>query len=131
MVNNQTAESHTLLRDRYERLQVESIKTENELKLLKVEYRKLVDFKDNNIDKIHTFNAEVNSHDIFRLDQHRKESQLHHLLAQIREEINSIKHENHQIKVKDASLQLKTETFKNQLATINKYSAKIQEFYDQ
>jgi ribosomal protein S4E len=41
MVNNQTAESYTLLRDKHERLQVENIKTENELKLLKVEYRKL------------------------------------------------------------------------------------------
>ena len=74
MVNNQTAESHTLLQDKYERLQVENIKTENELKLLKIEYYKLQDFKDKNIDKIHNFNAEMHSHDIFRLDQQRKES---------------------------------------------------------
>jgi len=41
MVNNQTAESYTLLEDKYERLQDENIKTENELKLLKIEYYKL------------------------------------------------------------------------------------------
>ena len=53
------------------------------------------------------------------------------MIAQIREEINSIKHENQEIKVKDASLHLKTQTLNNQLDTITKYSAKIQEFYDQ
>ena len=68
LLNNEATNNHALLEDKYERLLDDSIKTENELKILKLDHKKLEDFKERNFDKVRNYDAEHNRHDLYRLD---------------------------------------------------------------